>query len=108
MQLKAIMTRDVEVIHPDATLDEAATKMDALNIGPLPVRDGQRLVGVVTDRDITVRATSAGRDPKSTRVRDVMTRDVVYCFDDEDIRDAANVMEEKQIRRLVILDRDKT
>jgi CBS domain-containing protein len=107
MQLNEVMTRDVEVIHPNATLEEAAERMDALNVGPLPVCDGDRLVGMLTDRDITVRATAAGRDPKTTRVREVMTQDVVYAFEDQDVREATRLMEEKQIRRLVVLDRDK-
>jgi CBS domain-containing protein len=66
-----------------------------------------RAVGMLTDRDITVRATAAGRDPRTTRVREVMTAEAVYCFEDEDTNVAASVMEEKQIRRLVILNRDK-
>jgi CBS domain-containing protein len=107
MQLKEIMTRDVEVIHPNATLDEAAGKMDALNVGPLPVCDGDRLVGFLTDRDITVRSTAAGNDPKTTKVRDVMTGEVVYCFEDQEVHEAARLMDEKQIRRLVILNRAK-
>jgi len=107
MQLKDVMTRDVEVVHPNATLEEAAAKMDSLDIGPLPVCDGNRLVGMVTDRDITVRATAAGKDPRTTQVREVMTDDVVYCFDDDDTNEAARLMEEQQIRRLVVLDRDK-
>src|SRR5687768_819517 len=107
MQLKDVMTRDVEVIQPDATLQQAAEKMEELDVGPLPVCDGNRLVGMLTDRDITVRATSMGQDPNATRVRDVMTRDVVYCFEDQDVREAARVMEAKQIRRLVVLDQDK-
>jgi CBS domain-containing protein len=107
MQLKEVMTRDVEVIHPNASLAEAADKMGALDVGPLPVCDGYRLVGMITDRDIAVRATAAGRDPKTTRVRDAMTEDVVYGFEDQDVREAARIMEEKQIRRLVVLDRDK-
>src|SRR3712207_146292 len=107
MQVREVMTRDVEVVHPDATLQEAARKMDALDVGPLPVCDGDRLVGMITDRDIVVRATAAGRDPKTTHVRDAMTRDVVYCFEDQDVREAARVMEEQQIRRVVVLDRDK-
>jgi CBS domain-containing protein len=107
MQLKDVMTRDVEVVHPNATLEEAAAKMDSLDIGPLPVCDGNRLVGMVTDRDITVRATAAGKDPRTTQVREVMTDNVVYCFDDDDTNEAARLMEEQQIRRLVVLDRDK-
>jgi len=107
MQLKHVMTCDVEVIHPNATLEEAAAKMEAFDIGPLPVCDGTRLVGMVTDRDITVRATAAGKDPKTTRVREVMTDQVVYCFDEQDTNEAALIMADQQIRRLVVLDRDK-
>jgi CBS domain-containing protein len=107
MLLKEVMTRDVQVIHPNASLEEAASRMDELNVGPLPVCDGRRLVGMLTDRDIVVRATSIGSDPKSTRVRDVMSAGVVYCFEDEDVRVAARRMEQEQIRRLLILDRDK-
>ena len=106
MQLKDVMTRDVEVIRPEAPIAEAARRMDELNVGPLPVCDGERLVGMVTDRDITVRATAAGRDPKTTPVRDAMSSDVVYCYEDQDVRDAARVMSDKQIRRLPVMSRD--
>src|SRR5262249_3934640 len=82
MLLKEIMTPGVEVIAPDATIREAAEKMRHLDIGPLPVCDGDRLVGLLTDRDITVRAVADGRDPVTTRVHEVMTPDVVYGFDD--------------------------
>jgi CBS domain-containing protein len=101
------MTLHVEVIHPDATLHEAAEKMKSLDVGPIPVCDGDRLVGMVTDRDITVRATAEGRDPNTTRVRDVMTPDIIYCFEDQDVEEAARIMGEQQIRRLVVLNRDK-
>ena len=107
MQIREVMTRGVEVIRPDATLQEAAAKMDALNVGPLPVCDGDRVLGMITDRDITVRATAAGHDPKTTRVQDAMTQDVVYCFEDQDVQEAVRVMQEKQIRRMLVLDRDK-
>jgi CBS domain-containing protein len=107
MQLREVMTPHVEVIHPDATLREAAQKMQTLDVGPIPVCDGDRLQGMLTDRDITVRATAAGRDPNTTRVREVMTPDVVYCFEDQDVQEAAQVMEERQIRRLIVLNRDK-
>src|SRR5947207_14082037 len=107
MQLKDVMTRRVEVIHPDDTLATAAEKMKSLDVGPLPVCDGERLVGMLTDRDITVRATSEGRDPRTTRVRDIMTQEVFYCFDDQDVRDAAEIMERAQIRRLPVVNRDK-
>jgi CBS domain-containing protein len=107
MQIRDVMTPHVEVIHPDATLREAAAKMKSLDVGPIPVCDGERLQGMLTDRDITVRATAEGRDPNSTRVRDVMSPEVIYCFEDQDVQDAARMMEDRQIRRLVVLDRDK-
>jgi CBS domain-containing protein len=100
------MTRNPEVVTPTATLEEAARKMDQLDVGPLPVCENDRLVGMVTDRDITVRATSAGKDPRSTPVAEAMTRDLVYCFEDQDVRDAARMMEDKQIRRVPILSRE--
>ena len=106
MRLKDVMTRDVELIRPDATVEEAAEKMEALNVGPLPVCDGRRLVGMITDRDITVRAVAAGVGPE-TKVRDVMSPDVVYAFEDQDVREAERIMQDQQIRRLPILDRDK-
>jgi CBS domain-containing protein len=107
MQLKDIMTPKVEVIVPEATLQEAARKMQQLDIGPLPVCDGDRVVGMLTDRDITVRAVAEGRDPRTTTVRDVMTPDLVYGFEDQDIQDATRLMEQHQIRRLPVLNRAK-
>ena len=107
MQLKDIMTRDVEVIHPDATLTEAAMKMDSLNVGALPVCDGDKVLGVITDRDITVRATAVGSNPQTARVRDAMTTGAIYGFEDQNITEAAKLMDEKQIRRLIVLNRAK-
>jgi CBS domain-containing protein len=107
MKLKEVMTPGVEVIAPEATLQQAAAKMRRLNIGPLPVCDGDQLVGMLTDRDITVRAVAEGCDPTSTTVREAMTPDIAYCFDDQAIEDAIQTMERYQIRRLPILDRDK-
>jgi CBS domain-containing protein len=107
MQLKDVMTPEVEVIAPEASIYEAAEKMSHLDIGPLPVCDGECLVGMLTDRDITVRAVAAGRDPRMTPVRDIMTPDVVYGFEDQDVEDAARLMEQYQIRRLPVLTRSK-
>ncbi|HEX2185161.1 MAG TPA: CBS domain-containing protein [Chloroflexota bacterium] len=107
MKVGDVMTRSVEVIHPDATIDEAAEKMKAFDVGPLPVCDGDRLVGMITDRDITVRATAEERDPVTTRVSEVMTPDVVYTFEDADVEEAARLMEQHQLRRLVVMNRDK-
>jgi len=108
MQLKDIMTSNPECVRPGATLQEAARKMRDLDVGPLPVcGDDDRLAGMITDRDIAVRAVAEGKDPKTTTVREAMTEEVVYGFEDQDVGDAARVMEQKQIRRLVVLNRDK-
>ena len=107
MKVNEIITHDPQVIHPETALIEAAQKMKSLDIGMLPVCDGDRLVGVITDRDITVRGVAQGYDPKTARVQEVMTPEVIYCFDDEDVKEAAKKMEEKQVRRLPVLNREK-
>jgi len=107
MKLKDVMTRNIESVHPDSTLAEAAMKMKEHDVGPLPVCDGEQLAGILTDRDITVRATAGGSNPTQSRVRDVMTSEVIYGFEDQDVEDAVRMMEEKQIRRLVVLNREK-
>lgn len=107
MQIREIMTREPVVIGPDMVLKEAAERMRDLDSGVLPVGQKDRVVGMLTDRDITIRATAAGKDPNQTRVEAVMTPDVVYCYEDEDARDAARKMEEHQLRRLIVLSRDK-
>ncbi|HEV8717865.1 MAG TPA: CBS domain-containing protein [Candidatus Binatia bacterium] len=107
MQLKEIMTQGVQVIAPEATIKEAAEKMKQLNIGPLPVCDGERLVGMLTDRDITTRVVAEGYDPTTTKIREMMTPDIVYCFEDQDVQEAAHLMEQHQIRRLPIVNHNK-
>ena len=107
MKINEIITHDPEVIRPETALIEAAQKMKSMDIGMLPVCDGDRLVGVITDRDITVRSVAQGHDPKIVRVSEVMTPEVIYCFDDEDVKDVAKKMEEKQVRRLPVLNREK-
>ena len=107
MQLKDIMTPGVEVIAPEATLQTAARKMQRMDVGPLPVCDGDRLVGMLTDRDITIRAVAEGCDPTTTTVREAMTPDMVYCFEDQDVQEAASLMTQYQIRRLPVLNRNQ-
>jgi len=108
MQVKDVMTRGAECVKPSNSLQEAARKMKSLDVGPLPVcGDNDRLVGMITDRDITVRAVAEGTDPRTTTVKEVMTPDVVYCFEDQDVQEAARQMKDNQIRRLVVLNRDK-
>jgi len=106
MQVKDVMTRNVECASPDDSIQAAARKMRDLGIGPLPVCEDDRLIGMVTDRDITLRGTAEGRDPKSSTVRQVMTPELVFCYEDQDVRDAADAMAVKQIRRLAVLNRD--
>jgi CBS domain-containing protein len=106
MKVKDVMTRVAECVRPTDSLQVAAQKMKDLDVGPLPVCEGDRLVGMITDRDITVRATAEAVPPGLGRVRDVMTPDVVSCFEDQDVEEAARLMRERQVRRLVVLNRD--
>ncbi len=107
MLVKDIMTSKVESIGPDLSLRDVAVKMRDLKIGSLPVWKNGELLGMITDRDICCRAVAEGRDPTETRVRDVMSKNPAYCFDDQDVADAAHVMEQKHVRRLAVLDRSK-
>jgi len=107
MKVSDIMTKNVEVVHPEASIREAARKMKDINIGLIPVCDGDKIVGMLSDRDITVRATAEGMDPNQTKVRDTMSPEVVYAFEDQDVQDAARMMSERQIRRLLIMSRSK-
>src|SRR5437016_839577 len=108
MQVSEVMTRGVECARPADSIARAAEKMRELDVGALPVcGDNDRLVGMITDRDITVRSTAGCCDPGSTCVRDAMTPSVVYVFDDQDVADAARLMKEKQVRRLIVLNRNK-
>jgi CBS domain-containing protein len=106
MKLNEIMTREVEIIQPDDTLRLAAQKMRDRDIGFLPVCDGENLMGVLSDRDIAIRALADGMDLNVMLSRDLMTSPAIYCFDDQDVTEAAKLMEENQIRRLVVLSRE--
>jgi len=107
MQVREIMSSGVECIGPDASLADAARKMKDLDIGALPVCEQDRLSGIITDRDIVVRAIATGKDPQSTKVKDAMSTDVCCCSEDDDIQEAARLMKEKQIRRLVVMNQDQ-
>lgn len=106
MKLSEIMTREVEIIQPDDPLRLAAKKMRDRDIGFLPVCDGETLLGVLSDRDITIRALADGMDVNIMLGRDLMTTPAIYCFEDQDVSEAAKIMAENQIRRLVVLSRD--
>ena len=107
MKISEVMTRQVRVIGPGRSIREAARLMDELNVGVLPVCDGQRLLGIITDRDITVRATAVGKDPDAVPVREIMTEDVRWCFEEEAVEDVAHMMGDVQIRRIPVVDRNK-
>jgi CBS domain-containing protein len=103
-RISEVMTRGVETIGPDATLQRAAQLMDELNIGALPVCDGEQLVGMITDRDITVRATAAGMEPAQHRVSEVMTSQTRWCTEDQSTDEVMRQMGDVQIRRLPVVD----
>ncbi|ARM12714.1 MULTISPECIES: CBS domain-containing protein [Rhizobium] len=106
MKVSNCMTTDVQITDPDQTLREVAAMMGRLDAGALPVAENDRLVGMITDRDITIRGVAEGKGP-DTKVRDVMSTDVKYCFDDEDLEDVLHNMGDLQVRRLPVLNRSK-
>lgn len=104
--IKEIMTPDVQTISPEETVRRAAQMMDELNVGSIPVCDGNKLVGMITDRDITVRSTAAGQAPESTRVGDVMSTDVRTCYPDQSADEVLAQMGDVQIRRVPVVDQE--
>jgi CBS domain-containing protein len=107
MQVQEIMRANVHMADPNMTIREAARRMRANNIGALPIGENDRLIGMVTDRDIVVRAIAENRSPANTTVREVMSEGVCYCFEDDDVARAAEVMAKCQVRRLPVVDRSK-
>jgi CBS domain-containing protein len=106
MKVREVMSREVSVAKPTDTIQEAARTMARLDIGSLPVADNDRLVGMITDRDIAVRGVAEGL-PSSTPVSQAMSSDVKYVFDDEDVDEVAEQMADLQVRRLPVVNRDK-
>ena len=107
MLIREVMTEGAECTRPDATLQEAAARMKELDVGSLPVCDNDRLQGMVTDRDIILRSVAEGHDPSQHRVREAMTEEIFYAFEDQDVGDVTKIMKEKQVRRIPVLSRDK-
>lgn len=105
-KISEVMTRDAKLVNPNDTIQDAAKLMKQCDCGVLPVREGDRLVGMITDRDIAVRCIADGKGP-NCKVRDAMTQEVKYCFEDEDISHVCANMSEIQVRRLPVLDRNK-
>jgi len=108
MLLRDVMTPNVEEIPPQAPLTQAAQKMRLLDVGALAVCKDGRPLGMITDRDITLRAVAAGRDPAQMLVSEAMTPSIIFCYQDDDVREAAKIMQQKQIRRLVVFDQNNS
>ena len=106
MKVSNCMTKNVKIADPNQTIRDAALAMGRLDAGVLPVGENDRLVGMITDRDIAIRGVAEGKGPDA-KIRDVMSTDVKYCFDDEEIDDVLHNMGELQVRRLPVLSRDK-
>jgi len=106
MKVREIMTSNVECLGPESSLRDIAQEMKSLDVGFIPICDNDRLIGTVTDRDIVIRAIADGKDA-NTNVRDIMSRDVIYAFEDDDVKTVAEKMREKDVRRILILDTNK-
>ncbi|MBU8895080.1 CBS domain-containing protein [Corallococcus sp. H22C18031201] len=107
MRIRDLMTKSLETIGPDEPLRQAAERMRIHSIGALPVMEGGQLVGMLTDRDITVRSTAMGKDPNVTRVRDAMTSAVITCGPDDPLSEAERLMEDWMVRRLIVVDSER-
>ncbi|HHY49903.1 MAG TPA: CBS domain-containing protein [Alphaproteobacteria bacterium] len=106
MRVSEIMSRDVRIADPEMSIREVASTMEQIDAGFMPVGENDRLVGTITDRDIAIRAVGHGLGPE-TKVREIMTHDVKYCFEDDNLSDVAQNMAEIQVRRLPVVNRDK-
>lgn len=106
MKVNQCMTREVRIVDPDETLQDAARVMADIDAGVLPVGENDRLVGILTDRDIAIRAVALGRKP-TAKVRDVMSETISYCYEDDEAGDVLETMAEVQVRRMPVLDRNK-
>jgi len=106
MKVSKCMTRDVQLVNPTQSIRDAARMMAEIDAGALPVGQDDRLVGMITDRDIAVRGVAEGKS-LDTPIREIMSREVLYCFDDQELKDIARNMGEMKVRRLPVLNRDK-
>jgi len=107
MKVREIMTSNVECLAPDASLKDIAQEMKSLDVGFIPVCENDRLVGTVTDRDIVIRAVAEGMDITTCKARNIMSREIIYAFDDDDVKTVAEKMREQDVRRILILDKEK-
>lgn len=107
MKAKDLMSTNPEILSPETTLKQAAEKMREQNIGFLPIGENDRLIGTITDRDLAIRGVAAGKDPNKTAVRDIMTDEIRYCFENDSAEKVSEIMSSLKIRRLIILNDNK-
>ena len=107
MKVKEAMHKGAEWAEATTPVATIATRMRDLDVGSIPIGENDRLIGMVTDRDIAIRAVAAGKNPAELTARDVMSKGIVFCRDSEDVEDAVRIMEQKRIRRLPVLDENK-
>ena len=107
MKVREIMTTNVECVSPDTPVTELANKMKTLDVGFIAICDNDRLAGTVTDRDIVIRGIAGGKNISTLKAKDVMTKEIFWCFEDEDVKEVARKMSEKEVRRKLILNKDK-
>ena len=105
-QLKDVMSTQVKIVSPDTTISEAAREMRDGDFGMMPVGENDRMIGAISDRDIAIRAVAEGKGP-DTKVREVMSSGIAWCFDDDSVEKAVKIMSEKQVRRLPVVNHDK-
>ena len=105
MKVSEIMSRNVECISGDTSIKDAAETMRSVDVGFLPVCEGDHVIGILTDRDITIRHVADGQNPYRVKVREIMTPDALYCFEDQDIEEVGRFMQEHEVRRVLIFDR---
>jgi CBS domain-containing protein len=107
MKISEIMTTNVECVTPETTVTELADKMKSLDVGFLAVCEKDRIAGTVTDRDIVIRGIAGGRDLNSIKTREIMSKEVHWCFENDDVKDVAEKMRDKEVRRMLLLDQNK-
>ena len=105
MKVSEIMSRNVECVDPDTSIKEIAQKMRLLDVGFVPICEGNRVIGTLTDRDITIRHVADGQNPYRVKARDIMTPNVFYCYADQDVEEVGRYMQEHEVRRVLIFDR---
>lgn len=108
MHVKEIMTSQFEMIDATRSLNEAAEKMESLNVGVLPIREGTKIIGLITDRDIVVRGLARQRDPSSTQVKEIISSHLISCSEDDSVEEAVRLMEDNKVRRLLVCNQDRT